>query len=270
MVSKTTLSYTSPGDPLLKRVVINSLERITGRPKLEQMYDELKAMNLPAIEVWGMALQQLSIETVFDQEKLQQIPAEGPLIFIANHPFGVVDGLILGYMLAQVRQKFVVLVNEVLCQTKLLSDFFLPIDFRDTREAMQINIQSRRETMDRMKQGEALAIFPAGGVSTSPKFWSKADDLEWKRFVIKMIKQTRATVIPLYIYGQNSRLFQVVSQFSPYLRLGLLIHEIRNKMGQKVYLEIGDPIPYEELSKWKDRQELLDHLRKVTYGLAKK
>ena len=161
MTLQTTLSYASADDPLLKRVVIEVLEKLTGRPEIERMYDEIKAMNLEPIEVWGKALEMLGVGVAFDQTVLEKIPAEGPVVFIANHPFGVLDGLVLGYLVAQVRQKFVFLVNEVLCRETLLNDFYLPIDFRETRAATELNIKSRRETMDRLKEGQALAIFPA-------------------------------------------------------------------------------------------------------------
>lgn len=264
---KVRLSYSSIDDPLVKRLLISTIEHATGRKRLERVYSEIKAENPSSTQLWDLMLDKLELYPNYDAAQLDKIPREGPIIFVANHPFGVVDGVILGYLASRIRSKFCVLVNEVLCREELLQPFFLPIDFRETRAAQQTNINTRNETLERLKQGEALAIFPAGGVATSPKLWGEAEDLDWKRFVIKMIWQTKATVIPIFVNGQNSRLFQVASHVSMSLRLSLLLHEVRNKMGREIYLDIGDPIPFEHLSNIKDRQELLDHLRALTFDL---
>ncbi len=264
---KVRLSYSSTDDPLVKRVLIGTIEHATGRKRLERIYSEIKAENPNSSMLWDLLLQKLELFPHYDQQQLAKTPKEGPIIFVANHPFGVVDGVILGYLASKVRSKFCVLVNEVLCREELLQPYFLPIDFRETRAALQTNIQTRTETLRRLQNGEALAIFPAGGVATSPKIWGKAEDLEWKRFVIKMIWQTKATVVPIFVHGQNSRLFQVASHLSMNLRLSLLLHEVHNKRGRPIYLDIGDPIPFDQLSNIKDRQQLLDHLRHVTLDL---
>ncbi|MBX2877372.1 MAG: lysophospholipid acyltransferase family protein [Saprospiraceae bacterium] len=267
VLPKVRLSYTSDDDPLVKRLLIGTIEHATGRKRLERVYSEIKAQKPTSIQLWDLMLEKLQLYPNYDRTQLEKIPKEGPIIFVANHPFGVVDGVILGYLASRVRPKFCVLVNEVLCREELLQPYFLPIDFRDTRAAKQTNINTRNETLNRLKAGEALAIFPAGGVATSPKPWGKAEDLDWKRFVIKMIWKTKATVIPIFVHGQNSRLFQVASHLSMSLRLSLLLHEVTNKMGRQIYLDIGDPIPFEHLSNIKDRQQLLDHLRAVTFDL---
>ncbi|MEL6669355.1 MAG: lysophospholipid acyltransferase family protein [Bacteroidota bacterium] len=265
---KSRLSYAKDNDPTVRKVLIRTLEVLTGQRRIQRLYHEIYDMELEPHQVWGASLRQLEVEVSYDQKALDAIPKHGPLVFISNHPYGVLDGLILGHTVSRVRPNFFILVNSLLLGEALLDDFLLPISFEETREAIRQNIHTKQETIRRMQAGEALAIFPGGGVATAKKWWKgEAEELEWKRFTAKVIQQTQATVVPLYFPGQNSRLFQLASKIDSKLRLGLLINEIRNKMGKSIELKIGRPIPYTELSSIKDRQALLDHLQQQVLRL---
>jgi putative hemolysin len=265
----TTFSYADANDPWWKKALINGVELSTGRRTIERLYNEIRDLDVPGHELWGLGLEQLRIEIDYDSELLAKLPADGPLIFIANHPYGVVDGLVLAALLAKVRDRFVFLVNEVLTRDERLKPFLLPIDFRETEEALKINLESRRLAIERLKSGGSLAIFPAGGVMTAKSYFGPAEDLEWKRFVLKLIQQSKATVVPLYIEGQNSRLFQMVSQFSMALRLGMLLYETVNKQGRSIKVNIGAAISFEELQVACDPKKQLDYLRDRVMELKK-
>lgn len=264
---KIILSYSEPEDPPLKRKAIRAIERLSGHKKLQKIYDEVTAMNLEGHELFSVIMKRLKVEPVWDNNQLTKIPKEGPLVIVANHPFGVVDGMILAYILSHHRSEFKVIVNSVLVKDDVLANYLLPIDFKETKEAMTTNIETRRASLKQLKKGNAVAIFPSGAVSTAPKPFAPAEDLEWKRFVAKLIQQTKATVVPIYVHGQNSRMFQIVSQFSVTLRLGMLMHEVKNKMGKEIPVKIGDPIPFDRIAHIKNKQELLDHLREKTFEL---
>lgn len=263
------ITYAAPEDPWARRLLIQLLEHATGRRRIEKLYQGLQARELAPTAVWGEALRLLRIGIDWDEEQIAKIPADGPLLIIANHPFGVVDGLIMGHLAARVRAHFGVLVNAVLCrQDERLDPFLLPIDFNESRNAIRTNLETRAEAQTRLDQGQAIVIFPAGGVATAPGGWGKAEDLVWKRFTAKMIQRSKATVIPVFVHGQNSRIFHLVSQFSAALRLGLLLREVKNKRKKTVSVTIGDPIPFTDLAHLKDKQLLLDHLRDATFALG--
>lgn len=263
----TSFSYADENDPWWKKKLIETVEFSTGRATIERLYNRIRDLDVPAKSLWGLGLEQLQIEMLYDREKLMGMPQTGPLVFISNHPFGIVDGLMLAALVAELRDEFVFLVNEVLTRDERLKPFLLPIDFRETKEALRTNLNSREKAIERLKAGEALAIFPAGAVSTSKTYFGPAEDMEWKNFVLKLVQQSRATVVPLYIEGQNSRMFQMVSQFSMALRLGMLLYEAINKMKRQIRVHIGEPISYDELEKTCTRPEMLGYLRKKVEAL---
>lgn len=266
---KISVSYTGPDDPIYKRVLIGGIEKVSGRLKLEQIYNDIKARNLEGFALWEAIIKAFNIVLEYDQTRLTNLPKDKPLVFIANHPFGVLDGLILSYLIAQVADEFYVLVNKALCKEPMLAKYFLPIDFEDTKEAKLTNIQTRNDALMHLKNGKPIAIFPAGGVATAKKpIVGKAYDLQWKRFVIKLITKNKATVVPIYFEGQNSRLFQLASHIHLNIRLSVLLHEAKNKIGKQIKVQIGNPIPPEEWHKMGKNDELLHNLRKMTYQLS--
>jgi putative hemolysin len=218
-------------------------------------------------EIWSVMKEKLKVQVRANLEGLDHVPPSGPVIFIANHPFGVVDGILFGEMISRVRPNFKFLVNEVLCREEQLNQFFLPIDFRDTKEAMQTNLETRRKSLEYLAEGNAIAIFPAGGVATSKRLWKEVTDLDWKRFVTKLIRKSNATVIPFFFHGKNSALFQTVSHISPSLRLALLLNEVRNKKGKEIHVRIGNPIHHEQIASIDKKDDLLQFLRRTVFSL---
>jgi putative hemolysin len=172
-------------------------------------------------------------------------------------------------LVAQVRADFKVLTHNALYRAAEVQPFVLPIDFAETPAATLTNLRSRASAVELLTAGGCLIVFPSGTVSTAQTpFAREAVDCAWKPFTARAIIQTAATVVPVYFAGQNSRLFQVASHLSETLRLSLLFHEVRNKIGRVVDVRIGAPLPYAQLAPIGDRHALIDHLRRLTYALA--
>ena len=262
------ISYSSPQDPLLKRIIINSIELSTGRRRIEKAYHQLKALATRDASVWTHVFRLLGIALHYDHNRLDQVPTEGPVVLIANHPYGVADGMALGHILSKRREDFLLIVNEVLCREEVLGKYFLPIDFRETKDALRTNIDTRKKAIAHLKNGGAIGIFPSGAVSTTPKLLSKkAIDLDWKKFVNKLIQVSEADVVPVFFKGQNSTAFQVASHIHANMRLALLLNELDRKRGKALEFVIGDMISHEELSTI-HRKDLLAFLKHKTLELS--
>ena len=115
-----------------------------------------------------------------------------------------------------------------------------------------------------------MVVFPAGAISTTPDALGlkPAVDGRWQPFVAQLIQRSKATVVPIWFGGQNGRLFQIASHMSATLRLSLIFHEVRTRIGTSLPVAIGAPIPFASIASIGDRQALADKLRSRVYALA--
>ena len=264
-----TFSYASAEDPGLKRFVIRLIERMTGQPRLKRIYDDHRANPRPGESFWDSAIRRLDLKIVTNEDALAKLPREGALVVVANHPFGVLDGVIVCQLVARVRPDFRVLTNSVLYRADEIKSFLLPVDFTETKEALDTNLKSRAAAKRHLMGGGCLIVFPAGGVSTTPRPWDvHAVDAEWKNLTARLITQAKAAVVPVYFAGQNSRLFQLASHVSMTLRLSLLFKEVHDRIGTEVHVRVGDAIPYAKLAAINDRESFMNYLRQATYALG--
>ena len=143
---------------------------------------------------------------------LDAIPREGPLVLVANHPSGILDGLAMWRILSERRAgDFRIMAHSVLDRAPELRKILLPIDFSEMREAAARNLATRARALDHLAAGGAVGIFPGGTVSTAPTPFGLALDPAWRSFTAKLAAVPDATVVPLFFEGANSRLFQVAS-----------------------------------------------------------
>jgi putative hemolysin len=263
-----SFSYATADDPRLKRLLIRAVERMTGQPYLKRLYEEHRTKRESGENFWAAAVRSLELKIVCNEEALARVPRRGSLLIVANHPFGVLDGLIISYLTSKIRDDFRVLTNSVLYRAEEIRSHLLPIDFAESKEALGTNLKSRAEAKAHLLKGGCVVVFPAGGASTAPKPWSRrAIDPEWKNFTARLIVAAKAPVVPVYFAGQNSRLFQIASHISLTLRLSLFFKEVYDKIGSEIHVRVGNVIPYKELEVL-DRKDLMEHLRKATYALG--
>ena len=265
---EVALSYAAPEDSRLKQSVIRAVEKLSGRERAERIYRQVQRGLGPDSNVWAEAVRGLNVRVNYDAERLAAVPRSGPLVVVANHPFGVVDGLVLCHLVSLVRDDFKVVAISTLCRVPEIRDYVLPINFADTPEAAATSARSRREARALLKDGGCLLIFPGGAVSTSREPFGPAVDADWHPFAGRLIMSARASVLPVRFEGQNSRLFQLVSRVSMTLRISMLVRETLSRMGSDIHVRIGEVLPFEALGVTDDPKQLVAGLRKLTYAIG--
>lgn len=263
-----SLSYADYFEHPVKKRLVRAVERLSGQPRIQKLYEEYRR-DLQHEPFFAAAVKLLDLRVEFDAARLASIPKSGPLVVVANHPFGVLDGLTICWLISLIRTDFKILTNAVLDGAPEASDWILPIDFAGTKEAVETNIQTRKTSLGLLREGGCVIVFPAGGVSTAPTpFYRAAVDDTWKPFTAKLITQSEASVVPVYFEGQNSRLFQLASHMSLEFRLALIFREVNRKRGKRMPVHIGRALTPEDLSNAGKRAELMTFLRQATYGMA--
>lgn len=263
-------SYATLSDPPLKRRLIRFIERASGQETLKKLYLDNQRSPIPGESFWQAAVRSLALDVRYNAADLRRAPTTGPTVFVANHPYGVLDGIVLAWLVEKIRRDYVVLTIDVLRRAPEVHDFVLPIDFSGTAEARATNLATRAAARAQLDRGGAVIVFPAGAISTAPDALGlrPAVDARWQPFVSQLIQRSRATVVPVWFGGQNSRLFQIASRVSLTLKLSLIFREVKKCIGKSMPVEIGEPIPFEALRSITDRQALADELRRRTYALA--
>jgi putative hemolysin len=250
------------------RTVVRLLENTTGRLRLIKRakgYEDEVALGR---DFWQVMVDRYGLSLDIVGGALSNIPSEGPVILIANHPYGILDGLMMGHILSQARGDFRILANSVFRKAEDLNPIVLPISFDETREGVQTNIATRKTALDYLGQGGAIGVFPGGTVSTAERPFGRPMDPMWRSFTARMIAKSNATVVPIYFDGHTSRLFQMASHLHSTLRLGLLIKEFKKRVDTPVRVVIGEPIGRDVLDPIaKDSKQMMDFLRKATYEL---
>jgi Putative hemolysin len=254
------------------QAVIRTLENATGRLALMRRAEGYEAEVAQGRDFWRVMMERFGLRLDVIRGSLGLIPAKGPLVVVSNHPFGILDGLVLGHILSAVRGgDFRIVAHQVFQKAEDVNRAILPIDFSGTREAQAVNIATRAEAIRYLRDGGAVGIFPGGTVATGATPLADPRDPVWRGFTAKMIAKSGATVVPLWFEGANSRLFQVSSHLHYTLRMALLVREFAARTDRPVRLAVGQPIgPHELASAASGANEVMDFLRRRTYDLSPK
>ena len=245
------------------------MENTTGRLRLIKRARGYEQEVANGRDFWQVMVERYGLSLDIVAGDLSKIPTSGPLIMIANHPYGILDGLMMGHILSSVRGDFRILANTVFRKSADLQRVILPISFDETKDAVRENLATRKNALAYLADGGAIGVFPGGTVSTAATPFAQPMDPGWRSFTARMISKSNATVLPVYFEGQTSRMFQLASHLHNTLRMGLLIKEFKKRIDTPVRVVVGDPITQEDLKEFStDSRAMMDFLRKKTYELS--
>ena len=267
---KRRLSYAGTFNNPLKSNTIRTLEWLAGKLTLLRLIRRFEALG-PARgpEFWERALGVMGIDLRTPAEQIARIPKTGPVVVVANHPHGLVDGLVMGRLVGMVRQDFKILTRSLLTGIEEIAYHMVPVPFPHEEDALEKGLEMRRTAMNHLNDGGVIILFPSGQVATSESWFGPAIEAEWNPFTAKMILKSGAVVLPIRFQGQNSRSYLVANKISATLRQGLLLHEIAYALNKPQAPIIGEPIDRGEIARWSSNPRgFMAWLRETTLALG--
>lgn len=245
--------------------IIGYLKKILHQNEINRYLE--KSKDKFDLEFVDSTLKYMEVNT--EVEGLENVPKNGRFIFVANHPLGALESLVMMQEVSKIYKNIKFPVNDLLMNLKNLSGIFVPLN--------KLGSQSREtaKQLDEVFNSNAqILFFPAG--MCSRKINGKIQDLKWqKSFVPKVIKSKR-DVIPVYIEGKNSDFFYNLSNFRSFLGIKAniemlyLVDEMYKQRGQTIKLTFGTPFSYKKIDKSKNYAEWASFFRNETYKLKKK
>lgn len=264
------LTYSNTFDDPMRRNFIRAVEWMTGKLTVLRRVRQFEHRGSPKGQAfWRAALDIMGIDLLTPAEQLARIPKTGPVVLVANHPHGLVDGMILADLVGRVRDDYRILTRSFLAGIdETAASYMIPVPFPHEPTAQKKMVEMRAKAMAHLKNGGLVALFPSGVVATSDTLFGPVIEAPWNVFTAKMIRQSGATVVPCYFPGSNSRLYQMANRISAPLRQGLLLREIVCSLDKPQKPVIGHPIsPEEAAERGVDPRGFMAWLRETTMNL---
>ena len=266
---KRKLSYATTFTNPWQANTIRALEWLTGKMTLLRMVRRFESMGPAEGQAfWAQALGVMGIDLRTPDNQIRNIPPKGPVIVVANHPHGLVDGMILAELIGRVRRDYRILTRSLLTGVREIEQFMIPVPFPHEENAREQSLEMRNRAMAHLKDGGLIALFPSGVVAHSATWFGPAVEEGWNPFTAKMVQRSGATVVPVYFPGQNSRAYQIANKLSATLRQGLLLHEVVHACHKPQAPVVGTPILPDEIKAFEGGQrEFVAWLRDRTLAL---
>ena len=213
-------------------------------------------------------LAEMKVKLDVQPADLERIPIKGPLVAVANHPFGVLDGAALAVLLLRVRPDVKILTNSLLEGIPELHEHCIFVDPFRTPSSADRNVKPLKQALEWLRRGGALAVFPAGEVSQWNIRVAQVTDPAWNTVAARLVRKTGASALPVYFCGRNSVTFQLLGLINPRLRTLFLLQEFLQRRGKDVQVRIGGAIPSELIANLDNDEEATEYLRLRTYLLS--
>lgn len=269
---RRSLTYANSFDDPWTATSIKAIEWLTGKLTILRMVNKFEKQNANyrGQRFWRGALNTMGIDLATPVEQLANIPKDGPVVVVANHPHGMVDGMLFADLIGRVRHDYRILTRSVLTGLdEAATSFMIPVPFPHDPDAQKKMVEMRSKAMAHLKDNGVVALFPSGVVMSSDTWFGPAIEREWNVFTAKMIRRSGARVVPIFFPGSNSRAYQIANKISPVLRQGLLLHEIVRSCHKPQAPIVGKPLTDEQMAPLDtDPRGFMAWLRAHTMSLA--
>lgn len=244
-------------------LVVRPLEKLLKFHQLNAIYEGIQVRQkfAPERNFFDLALEELGTSVQILSGSLQSIPETGPVFVVSNHPFGAVDGLILGSLLKARRADSKLLANELLGKMPEFREHLFPVSPFGTAAALKKNLAGMRATGKWLGQGHCVATFPAGFVSLYRPERKEPCDRAWHTNVARLARKSGATVVPIWFEGNNSSFFQSLGRVHPKLRMLMLVREVFNRDRAQVGVRIGSPIAPHKIASFDSDESLIRYFQ---------
>lgn len=242
-----------------------TLMSVTKINALNEIYDDRKHLSGP--EFLASCLEHLEIDYEIPEKDLKRIPKTGPFITISNHPLGGIDGIILMQTLIKQRDDFKIIANFLLHRLEPLKPYIMPVNPFENRKEVKSSMVGIKESIQHLRKGHPLGIFPAGEVSTH-KEDKTIVDRPWLQEAMKLIQKSQVPVVPIYFHAKNSSSFYRLAKLNDSFRTAKLPGEMLTQKHRKIKVRIGNPISVEDQNQHKTLEDYTLFLRKKTYMLS--
>lgn len=267
---RRNLTYSDTFNSPVKRALIRGIEWCTGKISVMQMVRKFEQQGkFRGQAFWRGALDVMGIDLITPQYQLDHIPRTGPVVIVANHPHGLVDGMVMADLIGRVRTDYRILTRAFLTDIdEDAASFMIPVPFPHDIDAQEKMVEMRRRAMDHLQNDGVIALYPSGVVASSDTLLGPVMEREWNVFTAKMIRKSGARVVPLFFPGANSRWYQIANRISPTLRQSLLIHEVVKACGRPQKPVVGPAFDAAEVKeRLNDPRAFMAWLREATLNL---
>jgi putative hemolysin len=243
------------------------LKHVLPFKRVNQVYSYFASLPCEAL-VADRVLEALGVTYEISAGDRTKPPSHGPLVVVANHPFGAIEGMVIASILLKIRSDTKIMANFLLGALGIdeLNKLFILVDPFGRQDSLRSNLKPLKEAIEWVRSGSALSIFPAGEVSHLHMKNFSVMDKQWSPTVARIVRKTEATVLPVYFEGHNSPLFCGLGLLHPMIRTLMLPGQNLKRKPRTVRVHIGKPVSFKRLAGLDDL-EILDYLRLRTYNL---
>ena len=268
---RRSLTYANSFDTPWTAAVIRTIEWFTGKLTILRMIRAFEKRGAPTGQpFWRAALDTMGIDLLTPQDEVEHIPLTGPVVVVANHPHGLVDGMILADLIGRRRTDYKILTRALLTGIdEVAASYMISVPFPHEPDAQRKSVEMRAKAMAHLKEGGVISVFPSGVVASSDSAFGPVLEREWNVFTAQMIRRSGATVVPIYFPGSNSRVYQIANRVSATLRQSFLLHEVVKSCNRPQKPVVGKPIEEEQMALLEtDPRGFMGWLREHTLALG--